>query len=93
MDTKSYAQALVKYAGISESDLTDYLNGKNPGIDWKDEIFRTGITQNYKLVLSKGSESIQSYFSANYMKQEGTIDKSDYERYSAKANFKASMAK
>lgn len=52
MDTRSYAQALVDYAGIPAGDLTDYLNGTNPGIDWKDEIFRTGVTQNYKLALS-----------------------------------------
>jgi len=93
MDTRSYAQALVDYAGIPASDLTDYLNGTNPGINWKDEIFRTGVTQNYKLALSRGSESVQSYFSANYMKHEGTIDKTSYERYSAKANIKANMAK
>lgn len=93
MGTKEYAQALVDYAGIPQSDLTEYLNGTNPGIDWKDQMFRTGVTQNYKLVLSKGSEAVQSYFSANYMKHEGTIDKSSYERYSAKANFKANMTK
>lgn len=93
MDTRSYAQALVDYAGIPAGDLTDYLNGTNPGIDWKDEIFRTGVTQNYKLALSRGSESVQSYFSANYMKAEGTIDKTSYERYSAKANIKANMTK
>lgn len=93
MDTKSYAQALVDYAGINSTDLTDYLNGTNPGIDWTDVMFRTGVTQNYKLVFSKGSEGIQSYVSANYMKHEGIIDKTSYERYSAKANVKVNMAK
>lgn len=93
LDTKTYAQALVDYAGISKNDVADFLSGANPGIDWKDEIFRTGVTQNYKLVFSKGSESIQTYFSANYMKNEGIIEASSYERYSAKANLKAEMAK
>ncbi len=93
MDTKSYAQALVDYAGINAADLTEYLNGSNPGIDWADQIFRTGLTQNYKLVFSKGSEGVQTYISGNYMKHEGTIEKSSYERYSAKANIKASMSK
>ena len=70
MDTKTYAQALVDYAGISASEVSDYLDGSNPGIDWTDQMFRTGVTQNYKLVFSKGSEGTQTYVSANYMGDE-----------------------
>lgn len=93
MDTKTYAQALVDYAGIPASDLTQYLDGTNPGINWVDEVFRTGYVQNYKLSFARGTEGVQSYFSTNYMKHEGSIRNSSYERYSAKANFKANMAK
>lgn len=93
MDTKSYAQALVDYAGVNPVNIQDYLDGTNPGIDWKDQIFRSGTIQNYKLVFSKGKEDMQSYVSANYMKEDGTIDKSSYERYSAKANMKAQIKK
>ncbi len=89
MDTKSYAQALIDYNGISQADVADYLNGTNPGIDWVDQIFRTGITQNYKLVFSKGTEDLQMYFSGNYMKHEGVIEATQYERFSAKANVRA----
>ncbi|MDO4163853.1 MAG: TonB-dependent receptor [Bacteroides sp.] len=93
MDTKSYAQALVDYNNQSATDLEEYLNGTNPGIDWVDTMFRTGVTQNYKLVFSKGTEGMQAYISGNYMKHEGVIEKSKYERYSAKANIKTSMTK
>lgn len=89
MDTKTYAQALVDYAGISASEVSDYLDGSNPGIDWTDQMFRTGVTQNYKLVFSKGSEGTQTYVSANYMGDEGVIDKNSYERYSAKATLRS----
>lgn len=93
MDTKSYAQALIDYAGINENDVKPYLDGTKPGIDWVDTMFRTALTQNYKLVFSKGAEGLQSYISANYMKNEGLLDKSSYERYAAKINLKASMTK
>lgn len=93
MDTKSYAQALIDYAGVNQVEVQDYLNGTNPGIDWTDVMFRTGVTQNYKLVLSKGKEDMQTYISANYMKNDGILEKSSYERYSAKANVKASIKK
>ena len=91
MDAKTYAEALVKYNGINRSDVADYLDGTNPGIDWVDQMFRTGITQNYKLVFSKGSEDMQMYISGNYMKHEGVIEESQYERFAAKANLRAKM--
>jgi len=93
MDTKTYARALVDYAGKSEAELKDFLDGTNPGIDWADQMFRTGVTQNYKVVFNKGTEGMQSYVSGNYMKHEGTIKESSYERYSAKVNIKTSLKK
>ena len=93
MSTKAYAQALVDYNGKKESDVKDYLDGTNPGIDWVDMMFRTGQTQNYKLVFTKGTDGMQSYISANYMKNEGTLEGSQYERFAAKANVKTSLTK
>lgn len=91
MNAQTYAQALVDYNSISELDVASYIDGSNPGVDYIDEIFRTGLVQNYKLVFSKGTDGLQAYVSGNYMNQEGTIEKSSYERYAAKANLKAKM--
>ena len=91
MNAQTYAQALVDYNGISELDVASYIDGSNPGVDYIDEMFRTGLVQNYKLVFSKGTDGLQAYVSGNYMNQEGTIEKSSYERYAAKANLKAKM--
>lgn len=93
MDTRTYARALVDYAGKSEAELKDFLDGTNPGIDWADQMFRTGVTQNYKVVFNKGTEGMQAYVSGNYMKHEGTIKESSYERYAAKVNLKTSLKK
>ena len=91
MDAPTYARALIDYNGINEADVADYLNGTNPGIDWVDQMFRTGVTQNYKLVFSKGTEDLQVYISGNYLKHEGVIETSQYERFAAKANVRAKM--
>ena len=91
MNAQTYAQALVDYDGISELDVADYINGSNPGVDYIDEIFRTGMIQNYKLVFSKGTDGLQSYVSGNYMQEEGIIDKSSYERFAIKGNIQAVM--
>ena len=91
MNAQTYAQALVDYNGVSELDVAQYIDGTNPGVDYIDEMFRTGLVQNYKLVFSKGMDGLQAYVSGNYMNQEGTLEKSSYERYAAKANIKAKM--
>ncbi|MCM1028917.1 MAG: TonB-dependent receptor [Pseudoflavonifractor sp.] len=89
--TREYAQKLTEYAGIAEFDLADYLDGTNPGIDWNDEVFRTGQVQNYKVVFSKGTEDVQFYVSGNYMKHEGTVRNSQYERYGARLSGSADV--
>ncbi len=91
LNAREYAQALVDYAGQPASAVQQYLDGSNPGVDWADEIFRNGVTQNYKLVFSKGSEAMQLYISGNYMRHEGIIKESQYERYAARANVSADI--
>ena len=93
MGTQQYAQGLVDYNKIPANDLKEYLDGSNPGVDWLDVMFRNGITQNYKLVFSKGSDNLETYISGNYMKNEGTLEGSSYERYTAKAKINARMKK
>ena len=86
MGTKEYAQALIDYKGVSQGAMQDYLDGTKPGIDWMDELLRTGITQNYKVAVSQGNEKTQTYFSANYMDQKGVITDTKSRRYAIKAN-------
>ena len=57
-----YALALkeVKGTDFSEKELNAYKDGTS-GIDWQDEIFRSGLTQNYKVSVSSGNEKTQYY--------------------------------
>ena len=55
-------------------------------IDWQDEIFRTGIMQNYQATASGGTENVKYYISGDYLDQEGVAVGLDYKRYSARAN-------
>lgn len=87
MSTKEYAQALLDAGKTTDKKtLQPYLDGTNPGINWLDKILQTGITQNYKVVLSKGNADTQYYISGNYLKNEGVILNTQYERYQAKVN-------
>ena len=81
MGTKEYAEALVNYKGVDRNSVADYINGTKPGIDWMDQLLHTGVTQNYKVAVSKGNEGTQTYFSANYMDQTGVVRDTQSKRY------------
>lgn len=84
LNSREYAQALVDAGKKTQDEMSAYLNGTNPGIDWQDEIFRTGITQNYKVAVSSGNDKTQFYLSGNYMGQTGVVIESKNERYRLK---------
>ncbi len=54
--------------------------------DWQDIMFRTATMENYDLSVSGGNEKSDYYFSANYLKQDGILRKSDYDRLSFHIN-------
>ena len=65
----------------------------NEDYSWRDEYFKTGITQDYSVSVSGGSEKVGYYVSFNYYKQEGTLKGTDYERFSGRANVNAQVTK
>ena len=77
---------------FTEDQMNAYKNG-TAGIDWQDEIFRTGTTQNYKLAISNGNKDAQYYISANYVGQDGIVDYSSNKRYQVRANITSDLTK
>ena len=67
-----------------------YMNAKQTmrysDTDWVDEIGRTGITQNYDLSFSKGTDKGSSLFSVGYKKALGVLKHTDFENFSARFN-------
>ena len=57
------------------------------GTDWQDEVFRTGLSQNYQLAFSGGDEKTQYAISGAYFNQTGILIHSDFTRYSTRLNF------
>jgi len=58
-----------------------YLNGES--IDWADTMLKTGITQNYSLSVSGGTEKTKAYLSLNYSGEDGQYDNDNYKVYSS----------
>lgn len=57
-----------------------HLNGQY--IDWADELLQTGVTQNYSLSVSGGTEKTKAYFSLNFSDEQGQFTGDDYKVYS-----------
>jgi TonB-linked SusC/RagA family outer membrane protein len=83
----------LKYAGelgvFPNRPLSTYKTNTN----WQDEIFRVGIIQDYNLSYSGGTENSSHLFSGEYLKQEGTLIDSGFERYSFRANSSAKFGR
>ncbi|MDR1337229.1 MAG: SusC/RagA family TonB-linked outer membrane protein, partial [Tannerella sp.] len=55
--------------------------------DWFDEIVNTNAAvQNYNLTLSEGAGKIRSVLSVGYLKQDGAVIETSFERFNARAN-------
>ena len=70
------------------TDLFPYLDGVKglTDTDWQDAIFRTAMTTGHNVSLSGKSNSVNYFVSGNYMKKEGTIIGSDFEKFGARIN-------
>ncbi|OUO54944.1 SusC/RagA family protein [Parabacteroides sp. An277] len=77
---------------FSSDQLTAFQNG-TAGTDWQDEIYQTGVTQDYKLSLSSGNEKTQYLFSANYAGQEGVVIENSNKRYQGRLNLTSQLTK
>jgi TonB-linked SusC/RagA family outer membrane protein len=55
-------------------------------VDWQDELFRTGRTQNYQVSASGATDNVNYFVSANYNDQEGFALGLGYQRFTARAN-------
>jgi TonB-linked SusC/RagA family outer membrane protein len=54
--------------------------------NWQDEVFRTGLVQDYNVSLSGGGESGSYFVSGGYYKNEGVSYGNEFDRYSFRVN-------
>lgn len=59
--------------------------------DWMDELFRTGVSQEYDLSVSGGNDRNQYYMSMGYFDQDGIAVGSGFERFSGRTNLSSKI--
>lgn len=91
------AERMAIIGGFNSSLIKDdrwFMPG-HPGlvyIDWQDELFRTGIVQNYQLSASGGNDYVNYYISGDVLDQEGVAIGVGYKQYSARANIQVNAS-
>lgn len=77
-------------ARLNKILLPDYIDRertmRTSDTDWFDQVARTGIMQNYDLSVSNGTDKGRYFFSLGYLKNEGVIENSMFDRLSARIN-------
>jgi TonB-linked SusC/RagA family outer membrane protein len=92
----SYINTIIeaqKAAGNTGDDATLVNNALGEGayalhqqgqyIDWADELLQTGVTQNYSVSVSGGTEKTKAYFSLNFTDENGQYKTDEYKVYSS----------
>ena len=73
------------YKSFSNADQINFPRWnedlRNANFDWWDLATQSGVTQEYNVSLSGGSEKINSYFSMGYYDEEGAVKGYDLQRY------------
>ena len=87
-------------AGADQVDLSLYDIKSFPiteanlaGTDWFDEIMQPGVTHEYNISVTGGSENTVYAFSAGYLNEEGIVKLTGFERYSLTANVNTTVKK
>ena len=75
--------------------LAPYLNGESglTNTNWLDEIFRTAGVSNYNVNINGGTEKVKYAFTGGYMKQDGIIIGTDFEKFSANVSLEVNPSK
>ena len=72
----------------SEGDMASFFNdpsGKT-NTNWRDEVYRTALTQDHQVAISGGADKTQFYVGFGYNKSEGIVIGTDFDRLSGRLN-------
>jgi TonB-linked SusC/RagA family outer membrane protein len=66
-------------------------DGKRNYIDWQDQMYQTGLRQQYGVSASGGTEKTQYSFSVGYLNTKGIIVNTNYDRLTSRASVKSQV--
>ena len=70
---------------------SEVYDGKRNYIDWQDQMYRTGLRQQYGVSASGGTDKTQYNFSLGYLDNKGIVVNTRYKRLTSRANVKTKV--
>lgn len=71
---------------MDEIGIVKLPDGLTDQTDWFDETFSNGLTQDYQLSISDGSDRIKYFLSGGYVNDKGIVHSTFYKRYNFRGN-------
>jgi TonB-linked SusC/RagA family outer membrane protein len=65
--------------------------GTTDQTDWFDEVYGTGITQNYQLQISDGNDKTRYFISGGYLNEKGVLSSAFFRRYNLRSNLESQV--
>ena len=78
-------------ATLNNQIWSEAYDGKRNLVDWQDQMYQTGIRQQYGVSASGGTEKTQYNFSIGYLDTKGIIVNSKYNRLTSRASVKSKV--
>jgi TonB-linked SusC/RagA family outer membrane protein len=90
LDPVGYAEQANHISGSDVYPNPASLAGT--GTDWQDQLYQTGITQNYQLSLSGGTEKSKYYVSGYFVDQTGVIVNTEQRKFAVRSNLSTKLS-
>ncbi|WP_303923125.1 TonB-dependent receptor [Draconibacterium sediminis] len=65
--------------------------GTTDQTDWFNEVYGTGITQNYQLQISDGNDKTRYFISGGYLNEKGVLSSAFFRRYNLRSNVESQV--
>jgi len=78
---------------MDELGMVNLPDGLKDETDWFDEIYKTGINQNYQLSVSNATDNMRYYISGGYSDEQGILPVAFNKRFNLKANMESDLYK
>ena len=82
----AYSNDMLSAAGLATNPAWSDPSSLGEGTDWLDELFQTGVMQNYTVSYSGGNEKSHYYVSGGFLDQSGTVRTVNYQRFTFQNN-------
>lgn len=97
IENQKNAFRLAKGNLVTNGERAEYAIEQNfrggQGTDWQSESLRSGLFQNAQLSASGGNKATRYFISGGYQRDEGMMNKSDFERFSVRAKVDLEFSK